>query len=97
MIIPYKPDVFYGHFWHNAYKMFCHAKHYKKPLFVATGESVITFGRTYKVHDFDKFVNYLTGVICVSSKNQSESIDLGLTNENKCCIIQMQLMNPYLN
>lgn len=87
MILPFKPDAFYGHFWRNAYRMYPFALRYKKPLFVATGESVINFGTKEKVPNFDSFVDYISGVICVSSKNKEESIQLGLTDEKKCKII----------
>ena len=87
LLIPDRPDVFYGHFWGNAYMMYRHAKRYKKPLFVATGESVITFGLKSRVPDFESFIQYLSGIICVSSKNKEESIRIGLTDGTNCCII----------
>lgn len=80
-------DAYYGHFWHNAYKLFPIAKKKSKPLYVATGESTIKFCLKTKVKDFDDFVKYVRGVICVSSKNKEESIRIGLTDGNNCQII----------
>lgn len=77
-----KPNVIYGHFWSNAYLAYPYAKKYNIPLFVATGESVITFDANTK--DKKEFCNYVSGVICVSTKNKNESIAKGLTKEHKC-------------
>lgn len=79
-------DVFYGHFWHNAYAFKSIAKKYSKPLFVACGEGdnaledlVSSFSRNQLI-DFRKSV---TGVISVSSENKRKCIDLELAaNKN---------------
>lgn len=82
-MLPMKPDVIYGHFWSAGYDGYEYAKANGIPLFVATGESEI--GRLFSPKpDLKEFGNYVSGVICVSSKNRDESIQLGLTNIDKC-------------
>lgn len=80
-------DVFYGHFWHNAYVLYQLIKNTKKPLFVATGESEILLHKKISNKQKLKFCNYVRGVICVSSKNKSESIEKGLTVSQKCIVV----------
>lgn len=82
--LEWKPDIIYGHFWKSAYAGYDYA--YKKniPLFVATGESVINFKA-----DIPKkraFVDYISGIICVSTKNRDESIHLELEKNNSIII-----------
>lgn len=84
--LPCKPDVIYGHFWERAHEGFHYAKKNRIPLFVATGESEIS-RMISKWNDKKDFCNYVSGVICVSQKNKKESIELGLTDENKCIVI----------
>lgn len=79
------PDVIYGHFWDSAYEGYDYAKRNKVPLFVATGESEITFENDN--HETKEFCNYLSGVICVSTKNLNESIDKTLTTKEKCVVL----------
>lgn len=81
--LPYKPDIIYGHFWEQAHEGFRFAKKHKIPLFVATGESNIA-KMISKWNDKEEFCNYVSGVVCVSTKNKQESLELGLTEENKC-------------
>ncbi len=77
-----KPDVYYGHFWNNAFLLFDLVASSGIPLFVATGESVITF-RTKN----ERFKQYVSGVIGVSTKNIEESISRGLTVREKCIVL----------
>lgn len=79
-----KVDAFYAHFWHNGYYLYPFARKYGKPLFVATGEETIILGRTEPIINKQSFSDYVRAVICVSSKNKNESIDLGLTTADKC-------------
>ena len=79
-----RPDVVYGHFWASAYRGYAYARKSNIPLFVATGESVIRFRKDN--HDKQNFCDYVSGVVCVSSKNEIESITLGLTTDRKCMI-----------
>lgn len=88
-----KPSIIYGHFWVSAYKGYGYARKKAVPIFVATGESVIRFRANTK-HKQD-FCDYVNGVVCVSSKNQQESIELGLTTKTKCIVIP-NAVNPKL-
>jgi len=81
-------DVYYGHFWFNAYSLYRAIKDTGKPLFVATGESIINF-RTKDI----AFKEYIKGVICVSTKNKEESISCKLTTDEKCIIIPNAIDN----
>lgn len=78
-------DVVYGHFWTSAYQGYRYAKQHRKSLFVATGESEIDF--VCDSEDKKAFCNYVSGVVCVSTKNQEESIKKTLTVKEKCVII----------
>lgn len=84
--LPCKPDVIYGHFWEQAHEGFRFAKKHGIPLFVATGESSIA-KMISQWSDKEDFCNYVSGVVCVSTKNKQESIALGLTDESKCEVI----------
>lgn len=84
--LPSKPDIIYGHFWERAHEGFQYAKQHGIPLFVATGESDVA-SMIGNWNDKEEFCNYVSGVICVSTKNKQESITLGLTDESKCIVI----------
>lgn len=88
--LDFKPDVIYGHFWGMAYEGYAYASANNIPLVVATGESVIPQLNVKNLRDFCK---YVSGVICVSSKNKQESIDKGLTTEDKCIVIPNAINN----
>lgn len=75
-------DTFYSHFWGPAHTAFEVIKSTRKPLFVATGESKITFRDRN-----DGFVDYINGVICVSTKNKEESEALGLIKSKKSIVL----------
>lgn len=75
-------DIYYAHFWSQGYALYKVIKNTNKPLIVATGESKISF-RKQK----DGFTDYVAGVICVSTKNKDESIQHGLTVEDKCIVL----------
>lgn len=84
-MLPDKPDAVYGHFWFAAYQGYEFAKKYNIPLFVASGESDIS--KLFRLpKDLAEFSSYVSGVICVSSKNCDESIHLGLTSVEKCSV-----------
>lgn len=83
--LPVKPDVVYCHFWECAIEAYSFAKSNNIPLFVATGESSISSFKA--VAEFkEEMREYISGVICVSSKNKEESISLGLTTADKCLV-----------
>ena len=81
------PNVFYAHFWSSGYRIFRHAQKNGTPLYIASGESKIGIQNDYS----DDFVRacseYLTKVICVSSKNKRESLALGLCKDDSCVVI----------
>lgn len=88
----FKPDVAYGHFWICGWNLYEYAKKKRIPLYVATGESIIT--DTFHVTSaMQPFFDYVRGVICVSSKNKNESIELGLTTEDKCFLAPNSINN----
>lgn len=86
-----KPDVIYGHFWRNAIYAYEYAYKNNIPLFVATGESIINLNDLSG--KIDDFVDYVSGVICVSTKNKDESIEKGLAIPEKCRVIP-NAINP---
>jgi glycosyltransferase involved in cell wall biosynthesis len=88
-----QPDVIYGHFWHSAYAAYPYAKQNNLPLFVATGESKIYLHKFYNNGGLLPFSQYVSGVICVSTKNKNESILAGLTEVDKCQIIPNAIDN----
>lgn len=75
-------DVYYGHFWDNGFFLYQALRQSGKPLFVASGESTIKFRTTDT-----SFQRYVSGVVCVSTKNMEESIAAGLTTREKCVVI----------
>lgn len=89
--MPTDIDCVYCHFWNSAIEAYDYARSRNLPLFVATGESVIpehVMNKKYKeVHD------YVSGVICVSSKNRTECVEKGLTTDDKCVVIPNSI-NP---
>lgn len=82
-----RPNVCYGHFWSSGYAIYPEAKRLELPLFVATGESIISMHKSKKDSQLRAFSKYVSGVICVSTKNKNESIDARLTAEPKCRVI----------
>lgn len=81
-------DVMYGHFFRSAALVWYYASRHCIPLFVATGESVIPeMRKTCRSFSLEKFRYYLSGVICVSTKNKKEAIKMGYTTEEKCVVI----------
>lgn len=79
-------DVMYCHFFASGILAWHYAFNNNIPLFVATGESKIKplsqkpcFGFTLK-----KFREYTSGVVCVSSKNLDECVELGYAERAKC-------------
>lgn len=81
----FRPDVVYAHFWEAAERVYDYARSNHLPLFVASGESVIT--NLFDVSRLTKeFSDYVSGVICVSRKNMEESVSLGLTSADKCAV-----------
>lgn len=76
-----KPDIIYCHFWFTAKDVIDYAEKNSIPCYVASGESEIA--RFLKGID-TSYTKKVSGVVCVSSKNMEESIELGLTTKEKC-------------
>lgn len=82
-----KPDAFYCHFWHSAYFVINYAKKFNIPLFVASGESQISIHKVCSNKVINNISSYLSGVVCVSTKNKNESLSLNLAPESKMTVI----------
>jgi len=78
-------DAVYCHFWHSSIPATKFAL--DTPVFVATGESRICVQGLYSMDIINQRKAKINGVICVSSKNQTESIELGLTTKDKTVVI----------
>lgn len=83
--LPVKPDVVYCHFWECALEGYEYAKKNCLPLFVASGESSISILLQNR-HVPSDMKDYVSGVICVSTKNKDESVSLGLTTPENCFV-----------
>lgn len=89
-----KADVCYGHFWHHAYSLFKYAQKNTVPLIVVTGEAKISCHKLKTAEELKAFTDYISGVICVSSKNRDESRENGLlVDESKCVVIPNAIDN----
>lgn len=87
-------DICYGHFWHHAYSLFNYAKDNAIPLFVVSGEAKISCHIYKTSNELKPFIEYIKGVICVSSKNKDESIEDGLLPDlSKCTVIPNAIDN----
>lgn len=80
-------DVVYCHFWSSAIHLKDYVEKTGVPLIVACGEDriIIRYLRNQKV--LAQIKKLTKGVICVSSKNKVESIDVGLTTADKCIVL----------
>ncbi len=83
--LPQKPDIVYCHFWESTVDAYPYARRNNIPMFVASGESSIASiinpsAISQAIRD------YISGVICVSTKNKEESISLGLTTGDRCFV-----------
>lgn len=79
--------MFYAHFWTSAYNVIINAIELNIPLFVATGEDIITIQKYLTAREVLLLRVTVQGVICVSTKNRKESISLHLTNRDKCIVL----------
>jgi len=77
------PDVCYCHFWCSAYYVLPYMQKFEIPMIVASGESEISLLMSEEQMT-PVFKDYVKGVVCVSTKNQNESIAHGLTTIDKC-------------
>lgn len=83
-------DAIYGHFWRCGLIAAKIGKRYSIPSFVACGESVIPKKELVKNW---KYKDYLNGVICVSTKNKMECIELGLCNDADTIVLPNAIDN----
>lgn len=81
------PEVCYGHFWFSGLGIYSFAKKHHLPLFVACGESNVSLENPFQPEDIRGFLDYVNGVICVSSKNREESIEAGFSDGKNCIVI----------
>lgn len=80
-------DVIYSHFWTSGYNALDVARKSDKPLFVTTGEDRINIRGALSDGEIEKLRKIVRGVICVSTKNKEESVELGLAAQEKCIVI----------
>lgn len=83
----FQPDIYYGHFWASALSIYPVARKANLPLFVATGESTIPSLDGYSMEHLENFSKYVSGVVCVSTKNKLESVGRKLTTEEKTIVL----------
>lgn len=93
--IGFQPDVIYGHFWESAYAGFAYAREHGIPLFAVAGEDYITLQNYIPASDVTTLRDYVSGVVCVSSKSKEESIAMGFAVAEKCTVIP-NAINPKL-
>lgn len=87
-------DICYGHFWHHAFSLFKYAQKKGVPLFAVSGEAKISCHKVKTNKELLPFIEYVKGIICVSSKNKDESIEDGLlTDQSKCVVIPNAIDN----
>ncbi len=86
-------DCVYCHFWSSADKILSYVSDKKIPMFVASGEDVIHKSRFVNQKRIDKINKLTKGVICVSTKNKIESVENGLTDENRCLVLPNAIDN----
>lgn len=85
-----KPDILYGHFWHNANKMKDYARKQNLPLFVACGEGDNAMEELVAHLSYEEkrqLTESVSGVICVSTENKRRCISLGLAYENNLVVL----------
>lgn len=81
-----KFDCIYCHFFASGILAWHYAHKHNIPLFVATGESRIPGKFQLPCFSFSwkNFKRDTKGVVCVSSKNYDECVELGYADKNKC-------------
>lgn len=78
------PDIVYAHFWASADNILDYVIKKQLPLFVATGEDIIDFDHLVSLNRLSLLNKNTNGVICVSTKNMTESIEHNLTTRERC-------------
>ncbi|MBP5713823.1 MAG: glycosyltransferase family 4 protein [Prevotella sp.] len=87
-----RPDIIYSHFWKAADNIIDYAVKNGIPSFVATGEDEITIDKYFSAQRVILLNENTKGVICVSTKNQEESIAHHLTEKSRT-IVQPNAVN----
>lgn len=97
-----KPEILYGHFWHNANLMKDYAKKNSMPLFVACGEGDDALEKLIKELSHvekETLVSSVTGVISVSSENKRKCIAYNLIKENDIIVlpncVDVSIFHPF--
>lgn len=80
-------EVIYGHFWGSGMCAAYITQSKPIPLFIASGESVVSVHKNYPQKCIDYLKRRSTGVICVSTKNLQESTSLGLIEKSPAIVI----------
>lgn len=83
--LPADVDVMYGHFWHNAVGGYEYARKHNIPFFVACGESTIS--EEWTLPKNKPFVDYIKGIVCVSTKNKDALVSMGMATPDKCVVL----------
>ena len=83
--LPSDADVMYGHFWHNAVGGYEYARKHNKPFFVACGESTIS--EEWTLPKNKPFVDFIKGIVCVSTKNKDALVNMGMATPDKCVVL----------
>lgn len=89
--LKFEPDVVYCHFWKQGIEAFPYAKKHKLSLFISSGEcEIFEDNRKGQLKDFCDYVN---GVVCVSTKNKNESVELKLCNLENSIVVPNSIDN----
>ena len=88
-----RPDIIYSHFWKAANNIIDFAVENGIPSFVATGEDEITIDQFLSPQRISLLKDNMKGVICVSTKNQTESVAHHLTELSKTIVLP-NAVNP---
>lgn len=88
-----RPDVVYSHFWEAANSIIDFAVKNGIPSFVATGEDTIDIDQYLDPQRINMLHDHTNGVICVSTKNQEESISHCFTEASKTIVLP-NAINP---
>ncbi len=91
--IKINPDILYAHFWHIGVTAGIIGKKYNLPVFIATGESKICAKDIFNDKNITKSLKNINGVICVSTKNMQESLDLNLVPKERMIVIPNAIDN----
>ena len=84
------PEILYGHFWYNAYRVSDYALEHNIPLFVACGEgdnAIEDLCKALSVEKKQRLKNAVKGVISVSSENKRKSVQYGLAEDESIIVL----------